>query len=51
MVKYKENLPWSTVVMGASDYIDYINLRSKDSILDLSDRNFTCEVSVDGKVL
>ena len=48
MVKYKENLPWSTVVMGARDYI---NLRSKGSILDLNDRNFTCEASVDGKVL
>ena len=48
MVKYKENLPWSTLVMGASHYI---NLRSKGSILDLNDRNFTCEVSVDGKVL
>ena len=48
MVKYKENLPWYTVGMSASDYI---NLRSKGSILDLNDRNFTCEVSVDGKVL
>ena len=48
MVKFKGTLPWYTAVMGASDYI---NLRSNGSILDLNDRYFTCEVSVDGKVL